>query len=76
MTKLLRVMGNVSPGFQAYLESQTPERQRDILKGVRQFDRERMEVDTALETAYADSFEGWADSPAGGFHNTELTSGS
>jgi hypothetical protein len=66
--KLLRVMGNVSPAFQAYLETRTPERQNEILTEVRKFDREQAVSGTALEQAYQDSLEGWSDMPAGGFY--------
>jgi hypothetical protein len=65
--KLLRVMGNVSTAFQAYLETQTLERQRQILAGVKQFDQEQLVSGTALQQAYQESLEGWSDTPAGGF---------
>ena len=62
--RLLRLMADVSPAFQLYLETQSPERQNAILSGVRKFTRDRI-ADPALEEAYADSMEGFEDPPAG-----------
>lgn len=66
--KLLRVMGNVSPGFQVYLESQPAERQKEILSGVKKFDREQRETDLGLQSSFDESFSGYEDAPVGGFH--------